>query len=146
MSFAADMSKFCKDVAPEYLERVTRKVLIECADRAIFRSPVGNPDRWQRPGNAPAGYAGGAFRRNWQYNFGSAPSGPLDGIDPSGGKTVAEIRGGISASGGKAGVHYIGNASPYAERIENGWSSIAPNGIVSRIELEFADIVRIAKG
>lgn len=146
MSFAADMSKFCKDVAPEYLHGVTRKVLIECGNRAVFASPVGNPDRWQRLGNAPAGYAGGAFRRNWQYRFGAVPSGQLDGIDPGGGKTLAEIRGGISAAGGKAGVHYIGNASPYAERIENGWSSVAPNGIVSLIEIEFPDIVRIAKG
>lgn len=146
MSFAADMSKFCKDVAPDNLKTITRKVLVECASRAIFASPVGDPSGWKNPGNAPAGYAGGAFRRNWQYRFGSFSREIVAGIDPSGSKALSEARSGIDAAQGKPGVHYISNSLPYAERIENGWSNQAPYGIVSRIELEFADIVRIAKG
>lgn len=140
MSFTADLSKFCNSIAPKWIEGVTRKIIIEAGSRAVMRSPVGDSSYWQSP--APPGYAGGAFRRNWQYGYGSIPSGTIDGVDAGGGSTISAI---AQAASGKTGVHYIANNLPYAQRIENGWSRQAPQGIVSLIEMEFPEIVRIAQ-
>lgn len=135
MSFASDMSKWCKQTMPQTMEKVVRRVVIEVANRAIFNSPVGDPSYWINP--PPPGYAGGQFRRNWVYGFNSPPVGYINDIDPSGQKTLAAI---MSSAHGKAGVHYIANNVPYAQRIENGWSRQAPQGIVGRIELELPEI------
>jgi len=141
MSFAADMSKFCKVTAPGWIDGVTRKVVFELAERAVFRSPVGDSRYWQSP--APPGYAGGHFRRNWQYGFGTIPSSELTGTDPSGASAIAAIQ---MAASGRRGVHYIANTAPYAQRLEEGWSrSQAPFGIVNLIELEFPEVVRRAQ-
>ena len=141
MSFAADMLNYCSKIAPEWIEGITRKVIIETGSRAVMRSPVGDASYWQSP--APPGYAGGTFRRNWQYQYGNIASGILEGTDAGGGATISAI---AQSSTGKAGVHYISNNLPYAQRIENGWSKRqAPQGIVSLIGMEFPDIVRIAQ-
>lgn len=142
MSFTADMNKFCKKEAPGYLDRVVRKTVIEIGTRLVYRSPVGDADYWRSP--PPPGYVGGRFRANWQYSFGVKASGFTDAVDGSGAGTLSAIVG--SALGGNAvGVHFLTNNLPYAQRIEDGWSRQAPAGIVGRVELEFASIVRQAK-
>lgn len=142
MSFTADMNKFCKTEAPDYLDRVVRKTVIEIGNRLVYRSPVGDASYWQS--SPPAGYVGGRFRGNWQYSFGAMPRGFTDAIDKSGASTLSAI---VSSalSGNAVGVHYLSNNLPYAQRIEDGWSRQAPQGIVGRVELEFASIVRQAK-
>lgn len=140
MSFAADVSKWCKETVPETHSRVVRRIVIEIANRAIFRSPVGDPTYWISP--PPPGYTGGQFRGNWRYGFGSTPTGYDDKIDPSGASTLSAVLNAVSA---KTGVHWIANNLPYAERIENGWSRQAPQGIVGRIELEFQSIFEAAR-
>lgn len=142
MTFATDMTKFCRDIAPAYVAKTIRRTVIEIGARAVERSPVGDALYWSRP--APPGYVGGRFRGNWQYGVGSAPSGELDRIDAGGNATVADITGGVMASRA-SGVHYVVNNLPYAERIENGWSRQAPEGIVSLLELEFQSIFESAK-
>lgn len=154
MSFAGDMSKFCKQEAPDKLDKTIRRVLIEISNRVVYSSPVGDPENWLFKNNGvyvdflayrspPAGYRGGAFRMNWQYGFNSAPSGELDGVDPSGRISTSRIKGQIK-SGPTVGMHYIVNNLPYAQRLEDGWSQQAPNGMVSLVELEFPAIVRMA--
>jgi hypothetical protein len=140
MSFAADVSKWCKQTVPEQHKRVVRRVVMEIANRAVMRSPVGNPSEWESP--APPGYAGGRFRANWQYGFGSAPTSTIDAIDPSGSTTLSGI---INSVANQQGVHWIANNLPYAQRIEDGWSTQAPSGIVGLIELEFPQIFNAAR-
>ena len=153
MSFAQDVSKWCKETVPAQHNKVVRRVVAEIASRAINMSPVGNPSLWLFNNNGvyvdylayrdpPEGYVGGRFRGNWQYGFGSPPAGELDNIDPSGRPTEARIKNSISKA---HGVHWIANNLDYAERIENGWSTQAPAGIVGLIELEFAQIFNAAK-
>ena len=122
--------------------RFTRKVIIEIGNRIVLRSPVGNPDLWISA--APPGYAGGAFRANWQYGFNSDPQGNLADIDGTGSVSINRITLGVmSASMG--GVHFIVNNMPYGEALENGHSSQAPLGMVGLTELEFPEIVARAK-
>lgn len=142
MSFSSDLSRFCEREAPDYLEKTVRKVVIEIGNRCVLRSPVGDGAYWQSP--PPAGYSGGRFRANWQHGLNVIPTLFTDAVDKSGGSTLAAITSAV-ATGNAVGVHYITNNLPYAERIENGWSRQAPQGIVGRIELEFPAIVRKAR-
>ncbi|MFA5387273.1 MAG: HK97 gp10 family phage protein [Candidatus Paceibacterota bacterium] len=139
MSFSADLSKFCKTEAPEKTNRIVRAVVIEIANRVVLRSPVGDAQYWQSP--APAGYVGGRFRGNWQYGFGMPPGGTIERVDKSGRETLGALQSAL-ALGSLAGVHWIANNLPYAERIESGWSGQAPQGVVALTELEFPQIVK----
>ncbi len=141
MSFAADVSKWCRETVPDQHKKVVRRVVAEIANRAVMMSPVGDPDNWESP--APAGYVGGRFRGNWQYGFGSAPTAFNDSIDPVGSSTISKIQSSIANANG---LHWIANNLPYAQRIEDGWSTTqAPQGIVGLIELEFPQIFNAAR-
>ena len=139
MSFSADLSKFCRKEAPEKTGAIIRGVVIEIGNRLVQRSPVGDPNNWESP--PPPGYAGGRFRGNWQYRFGNPENGESERIDPSGRATIDAIKTGVTLAK-VAGVHWISNNLPYAERLENGWSGQAPQGIVGLTEIEFPQIVR----
>jgi len=151
MTFTADLSKFCTQEAPKKTSQIVRSIVALIAERVITRSPVGDPEFWlaKVDGNyvdflsvreAPAGYVGGHFRHNWQYGFNSEPSSVLDGTEND---ALKRIKGSISNSGG---IHFIINNTPYAERLESGWSGQAPQGMVGLTELEFPQIVKEVTG
>ena len=103
-----------------------REIGLRTVSAAINMSPVGNPTLWQRP-IAPAGYAGGHFRRNWQVGVGTQPAIELPGEDSSGSATLGTARSAIGKYRG--GVMYLVNNVPYANRLDNGHSLQAPGGI-----------------
>lgn len=133
------LDDFCKKIAPDKMERFVRGVLLEVSNALVTRSPVGDAKYWQSP--PPPGYVGGRYRGSWQYSFGSPAVGETGRIDASGGPTLSEISSGI-ASSGYLGVHYLVNNVPYAERIENGWSGQAPQGVMALVEIEIPQIAR----
>jgi hypothetical protein len=140
MSFTSQMNAFCKQIAPDKLDSTVRKTVIEIGNRVIQRSPVGDATLWQSP--PPPGYVGGRFRANWMYGYNSMREVITDQIDPSGMVSLTRILG--VASWPSAGIHYITNSLPYAQRLEDGWSSQAPGGMVSLVEIEFSEIARRA--
>jgi len=117
------------------LETIVREAIIELGTSVVMRSPVGNPLLWKPP-VAPPGYVGGRFRGNWQYQFGSPTSKPLDVVDASGQISIQRITAGVT-SAEAAGVHYIVNNLPYAEVLEYGHSTQAPDGMVRLSVMEF---------
>lgn len=140
-SFTLDLAEYAKKTG-EKMDTLVRGVVMGLAERIDERSPVGNPDIWKFPASAPPGYAGGHFRKNWQYKFGAAPTGEIDGIDARGSRSALDaILAGVQAAPG-AGVHYLANNCAYAERLENGWSTQAPGGMVSLAVVDFQGIVR----
>jgi hypothetical protein len=123
------------------LDTVARRIVIEIGSRLELRSPVGNPNLWKSL--PPPGYVGGAFRRNWQHGFGSAPTAILEGTGNTSGQ---EIRASVNSSPA-GGVHYIVNNLPYAMALEDGHSTQSPpRGMVGLTALEFPEIVRQAQG
>ena len=143
MTFTADLTKWCRDTAPDGLRDTVRKTLMEIDARLMLRSPVGDPSTWKGP--APSGYAGGRFKGNWQYTTGSSASGEVDLIDPSGAVGSSRRQSGMMSSNMET-VHWFTNNVPYAQRLEEGHSwRQAPHGIINRIELEFPAIVEMAK-
>lgn len=140
MTFALDLSKFAA-AAKGRMGDVVRKVVFDIGTRVVMRSPVGDATLWQSP--PPPGYVGGRFRGNWQYGYGAMPGGTLPDIDASGSASFNRVRAGIEAAPA-AGIHYIANNLPYAQRLEDGWSKQAPAGMVGLTVVEFGGIVESA--
>lgn len=140
MSFGNKLHDFAKKTGRK-LDDVARDVVINIGKSVVEMSPVGDPDLWAT--KPPPGYVGGRFRANWQHGFGSTASGTLNEIDASGGVSLANIQSGVD-SNPAAGVHFISNNLPYAQRLENGYSSQAPAGMVGLTVIKFKDIVNIS--
>lgn len=139
MSFSDDLKKFRRNTVRR-TDLLVRKVIIDMGSRIVYRTPVGNPSLWQS--NPPEGYVGGRARANWQYGNGSMPEGALDLIDSNGNPTLAAITAGVR-SFEAASVHWVVNNLPYIERLENGWSTQAPQGMVGLTVVEFKGVVEI---
>ena len=140
MSFALDLQRFaekCKDKADDAVGNIVARVAVELDKR----SPVGDATYWKHP--PPRGYIGGHFRANWQLGVGSIPAGVIPGADRSGVATVGRIIAAIpDQASGK--VYFLTNNTPYAQRLEHGWSRQAPAGVVGLTVTMFSQIVRDA--
>lgn len=129
------------------IDVAVRSVVLGVGTSLVYRSPVGNRELWaENKARAakglpplPKGYVGGRFRANWQYGFNTAPNGELEAIDASGGVSIKRVESGAS-SNPAAGVHYIVNNLPYAQRLEDGHSTQAPDGMVGLTVVEFQSI------
>jgi hypothetical protein len=144
MSFALDIQKFAQKCGAN-ADLVTRKVVLDIGRSLVEKTPVGNPDLWQNPDNKPDGYVGGHARANWSHSIGALVNQEFKEIDATGGASINRI---ISSVPVKAAgeVHYIQNSLPYMQALEDGHSTQAPYGIVSRTEIEFQDKVQEALG
>ena len=128
--FSLQIAKFVEK-AKENADLVVRAIAQELFGRIIAQSPVGNPDLWKHPENAPPGYTGGRFKSNWLCSVGSIPAGTTLAIDVTGVTTRMEAE----VLGAKAGdIIYLVNNLPYARKIEYGHSKQAPAGLV-RLEI-----------
>lgn len=102
-------------------ERALTAAVIELKERVEERTPVGNPALWNWP--APKNYIPGKLKASWDVNFGTI------------GMTRVRLRAnGVIAT--------ISNDQPYAQRVEYGWSSQAPQGMLRISLLELPSILR----
>ena len=140
-NFALNVAKFAER-AKGNTDQVVRSVLFSVANSLVERSPVGNPDLWQNPKAAPPGYVGGRFRANWQFGESEPNLAVTTGIDPTGGFTIGKLQAAVPETDARGKIYYFTNSLPYAERLEEGWSSRqAPDGIVGLTAIEFQDYV-----
>ncbi len=128
--FSVTLDKICNDIKDATDDHI-RKTVGDIARSLNYKSPVGNASLWKYP--APAGYTGGHFRRNWQYGYGTRPTGEIEGTEND---ALHRIEMQIDASPA-VGIHYITNNVPYAQRLEEGWSGQAPQGMISLVAMEF---------
>jgi hypothetical protein len=96
-------------------EAVVRYASIRCCTAIIKSSPLKT----------------GHFVANWQWGWGSPPTGTHAGMDPSRTLAIAEMESKIAFGPRKGGVPgYFVNNLPQANRMEYGWSMQAPAGMV----------------
>lgn len=95
------------------------------------------------PMSGPAGYTGGRFRANWQLQAEQPSTITTDDIDPTGQATIGKFTT-LVASMKAGGLIYFSNNLVYGPRLEVGWSSQAPNGMVEITAIEFTDYVNQA--
>lgn len=96
---------------------------------------------------APKGYQGGRFRGNWQVTFGTPAQGETNRVDKDSNQT---LNAGIAVldtfNAALDSVIYFVNNVPYATRLEFGYSSQAPNGMVRITAQEFQKLFNEAAG
>ena len=165
MSFSSDIAKFAAKTIRKN-NAIVRKIVIDLGTSLVMKTPVGNPELWLTSGGymnlytptgrrkknpergkvifkAPAGYVGGTARANWQYGNGEMPEGVLDLIDKGGNSTINRIIGGVQASPA-ASIHWVANNLPYMKRLEEGWSTQSPQGMLRLTVAEFEPTIRAA--
>lgn len=94
--------------------------------------------------HSPKGYVGGRFRANWQYGVDAPPVSTLYDTKTSAYPNAAQALGAMASGIGAASLarqHFIVNNLPYAQRLEDGWSSQAPAGMVAITVMEFQQFV-----
>jgi hypothetical protein len=95
------------------------------------------------PLKAGKGYTGGRFRGSWVVTVGQASTVAPPRIDKAGGKTIAAGQA-VLAEAHLGTVIYMLSNLPYSERLEYGWSTQAPGGMVRVTVAEFQGIVNDA--
>jgi hypothetical protein len=139
-TFALQIARFIEKTKAD-ANLVVRKVVVDVGASVVSMSPVGDAALWKDP--PPPGYVGGRFRANWQLGEGAAPAGAFPDIDPTGAVSSARILASLPAvAAGK--VFYLTNNLPYAQRLEEGWSGQAPNGMVMITVVKWNNIVEDA--
>ncbi len=141
MSFERDMKRF-KEKVSGASEQAIRAAGLQVFTSIIERTPVGNPEIWLTKNSDgqyvdylsvndyPEGYIGGTARGNWQTAVGRRPTGTIDDQDESGRSTIAAANM-AAAKFTLAEKLYFANNLPYIRRLEEGWSSQAPEGMVA---------------
>lgn len=127
MSFDREFDKAAKEIE-DALEKTVRGASIELFGEIVRRTPVGNSSLWAS--DPPAGYIGGRLRANWQADINSPPQGEIDTPDGNGSSTTSRGTSEISKYTLNDKSIWFSNNLPYAERVENGWSSQAPQGMM----------------
>lgn len=143
--FNADLEKFGERTVPAAHLALQKKIAIDLFGRIIEKNPVGNPSIWDGravgksypPRKAPKGYVGGRSRGNWQMSVGIVGETSLLDFDQDVNKGDA-----VSATQEIEAFNALSKAKPYQtiwifnnvryiKRLEDGWSTQAPAGMVS---------------
>ena len=137
-SFALDLREYVAKVKGD-IDEVVRTAISDVGARIIKESPVGDPVTWKHP--PPPGYAGGRFRGSWDLSIDAPSTAVYRTIDPTGAASQQRIDAAIpQQASGK--LYFICNNSPYAMRLEDGWSYMqAPLGIVGLVVFDWQQIV-----
>lgn len=81
----------------------------------------------------------GAAKGSWQTTVAAPAEGQSGRADPSGRMAIAEAMANTPAGAGQ--VTFLTSNLAYIERLENGWSMQAPNGMVKRNVTRFQRMV-----
>jgi len=127
-SFSEQIRRFAEKTN-DTIDNVVADYAVGVSSAIIQRTPVGNPSLWE--GKAPPGYVGGTARANWIPSIGQPQTSAIESTDDPSSKVTA-IKEQIAGN-----VFYLTNNVPYIERLEYGWSTQAPKGMM-RVSLREA--------
>jgi hypothetical protein len=127
--FNARLEKIAKEYPRRYFAPIVKRTAEKALHEVVKRSPIGDPALWKSP--APAGYKPGTFINNWFVEVGGISARIRSTPDPSGSASLNEISNLESLDSNPFVKIYVHNSLPYAHRLENGWSTQAPMGMVA---------------
>jgi hypothetical protein len=116
---AAELARFSAQLEKEGAAALTlvgvvyRKIALETLRGIVLATPV----------------LTGRARGNWQLTISSPAGGTIDGVDPEGGATIEAGAAVVAQMFGFPEV-WIANNLGYIERLEDGYSRKAPDGMV----------------
>jgi len=112
--FKMDLTKFRDEIMPNNHAAFCKMIAMTIDRGVVLKTPVKT----------------GLARGNWQVTEGAPATQPIKRLDPSGEKAIKEGSGVIRTWNVRSKVLWITNMVPYAEKLENGHSKQAPNGMV----------------
>ena len=136
MNFKSDFNKF-KKKTDRKVTAVFRGASLLLFSSVIKMSPVGNTDIWKNK-YPKSGYVGGRFRANWQTSLRSPKNGEVESTSPT--TSIISATKSTRTAGMSDALWFVNNV-PYANRLENGWSTQAPSGMVKRSAKKWRSIV-----
>ena len=143
MSFKKQFAKE-REAHIEAARHVVRMAAIEMVNYTITASPVGNTDLWKTD-YPPKQYVGGRFRSNFFLTLGEASSAVTDQIRQKG-ALIQQYTATILSSYSQQ--YTLANNLPYAQRLDNGWSTQAPTGVTAparlHVESKIQGLIKIA--
>ncbi len=120
--------------------KVINATMLQMYKKIIDRTPIGNPALWHPP-YWPKNYHPGTLRESWSISFkGSQRS--TAGKFASGDQIIAGH--GISFTVTNTSTNKtvtISNPQPYADRVEHGWSTQAPSGMMRVTIAEYTSLI-----
>jgi len=143
--FNEELDAFGERTVPEAHLALQKKIAFDLFNKIVTKAPVGNPSIWDGravgksypPRKPPKGYVGGRSRGNWQISVRNVPQAEKSAFDtgvttgtPVSGLQQAEAFGAMAKA--KFGqTIWIYNNVRYIKRLEDGWSTQAPTGMVA---------------
>lgn len=118
-------------------EKVVNETLFQMYKKIVDRTPVGNPALWKWP--APKDYVPGTLKASWNLSFGGMRDSG-SGRFVSTGSIIGKNGISLQARGGNK-TAFIYNNQPYAERVEYGWSTQAPQGMLRITVAEYTSLM-----
>ena len=144
MSIATNFAEFSQEIdrfvaqIPGKANLVKRRIALQVLTGVVMQTPVGKKELWainvERAAKGlkpiPPGYVGGRARGNWQTTISSPATGTLARKDKTGSAAINAGNSTIGAAQPGQDI-WISNNLPYIERLEDGHSTQAPNGMVA---------------
>lgn len=125
-------------IALEASQKTINATMLQMYKKIIDRTPVGNPMLWKYP--APADYIPGTLKKSWQIDF-NGQQRNTKGQFQNSNQTVSNYGLVFSLNTTKKQTAIIYNPQPYAQRVETGWSSQAPAGMMRITIAEYTTIL-----
>lgn len=118
--------------------KIINSTLLQMYKKIIDRTPVGDPSLWKWP--AHSDYQPGTLKESWQLSF-NGQQRNLKGQFSSASQTIEN--GGLTLKVGSRETvsATISNPQPYAQRVETGWSTQAPSGMMRVTIAEYTSII-----
>lgn len=139
MGFGKDVLNWSKRTK-ERRDEVVSTVFKRLGTLIVRRTPIGDITLWQR---APAeGYRPGSLANNWFAGVGEPAGFARNPANPSAVDSLSQINAAALVAPGK--LMHIANPLPYARRVEYGWSTQAPQGMVRISVRDFTKLVKQA--
>lgn len=116
--------------------KATNYALLTTYRNIVQRTPVGDPALWHPP-YWPKGYVPGDLKKSWHISFNNKQRN-LKGHFASTSQVTSNY--GLSFKVGTTSKQFavIYNSQPYAQRVEDGWSTQAPSGMMKISIAEWA--------
>jgi len=124
MSFALDLKQFAAKTHKQ-IWTINRKVALEVLRRVVMRTPVES----------------GRAKGNWQTSVGTPIEREIERTDKGGGSVISSAVSVIESWESDNVSIFLMNNLPYIGRLEDGYSSQAPAGMVKITVAEFQQIV-----
>ncbi len=123
--------KLNTELALQACEKVINKTVLQMYKKIIDRTPIGNPALWHYP--AHAGYVPGKLKASWSISLDGSKTKEL-------GKGSLGLH--VESTNSNKKIE-IFNSQPYAQRVENGWSTQAPAGMMKVTISEYKGYIEV---